>query len=676
MKKKITLILCIALISAFSFAQEIKVISNSGEIEYFDLSDIDNITFTPQNQDRDLDNLLIHTSNGINRLSVDEIDSLYFNSIGTIGFFQTANTLHQVSLNEIDSLTFADQSDSTIYINFSSTAASVTNPLENYGVTISVSGNDVIVNSTTDMNNLNYILSGTTGDGMLKIYSESDFTLTLNDVAITNLDGPAINIQADVEINVRIPSGTTSTLTDGVTYTDPVDDEDQKAAFFSEGQLIFNGSGSLTVVGQGDDQHGLVSDDYITINDGDITVQSATKDGIHTNEGYYQNGGTIDVTSDGDGIDAGDGPCEITSGALTVLSTADDVKGMKCDSEIRISGGQVDLTVEGDQSKAIKSAEVFLTGGVLDIDVSGGVVLEASDSGYDPSYCTAIKGEELVEIDGCQIDITATGEAARGISSDGDVNLLSGSLTINSSGDGDSYINESGENDAYHGPCIKADGDISIISGNCTLTNTGDGGKAIKSDGHMIFGDGTSIPVINITTSGQSITVVPGTGGPHGTTGEYAEAKAISADSSIVIHSGDFTISSVDDAVKSKESITINNCTLQITNSVEGLEAPFITVNDGTITVAATDDGFNSTMGTGEGQQDDGSEMNINGGTITINMSGNDVDAMDSNGTITILGGTVYLNFPTQGPSEGLDANGAITIGPNASVYMNGVPYN
>lgn len=668
MIKKIMLILCVALVALYAFAQEIRVIHNSGAVEQFNLSDIDNITFSLQAQNRDLDYLRIYTQNGIYQLLISEISSSYFNNEGSIVFFQTAGGLLQINISEIDNLSFANELDTTCHIDFSGTTASVVNPLEYLGVSVSVSGADVIVHSTAGISNLTYILSGTTSNGMFKVYSDSDFALVLDEVQITNLDGPAINIQADVEIEVELAEGTASILTDGATYANPPGGEDQKAAFFSEGQLVFDGAGSLIINGNGNDQHGLGSDDYIVVNGGNITIQNATKDGIHTNEGYFQNGGSVNITSNSDGIDAGDGPLNVVNGTLSVMSITDDQSGLKCDSVIQITGGDISLTIEGDQSKGLKAIEILLSGGELSIVTSGNVILEPSGSGYDPSYCVAIKADELVQLDGCQVDITTTGSAGRGISCDGDISLLSGSLEIHVSGNGSTYTNTSGQTDAYHGPCIQADGDISIIGGSYTLQNSGRGGKAIKSDGQMTFGNSVSIPVLNITTTGQRI-VVTSSGG-----GVYVEAKAISADGSIVIQNGNFTIYSADDAVKSQASITFNNGTLAVTHSIEGLEAPYLTVNNGTITVVSSNDGFNTTMGN-ETMADDGSQMNINGGNITVTVAGNDVDALDSNGDITILGGIVRLNFPTQGPSSGLDANGTVTIGGSAYVYLNGVLY-
>lgn len=67
---------------------------------------------------------------------------------------------------------------------------------------------------------------------------------------------------------------------------------------------------------------------------------------------------------------------------------------------------------------------------------------------------------------------------------------------------------------------------------------------------------------------------------------------------------------------------------------------------------------------------------NYNDGTITVNMSGYDVDAMDSNGDITINGGIIKLFIPTNSPASALDANGTISISEEAEVYENGEVYS
>ena len=129
--------------------------------------------------------------------------------------------------------------------------------------TVTVNGNDVTIVYTGE-EYVMYELSGYTNDGFFKLYSAKKQGITLNDVNITNPNGAAINVQGTVSdpnkgkrTFVTINGG--NALFDGETYSDTPSGEDEKATFFSEGQLIFSGNGTLTVGAFG--KSGIVSDD-------------------------------------------------------------------------------------------------------------------------------------------------------------------------------------------------------------------------------------------------------------------------------------------------------------------------------------------------------------------------------------------------------------------------------
>lgn len=658
--KRFALFTLCALAGALSVqAQEMNVIRLDDQVDQFNLAEIDSITFIPHESPSPFapgdglrsfnDILRIHTQSGVSQFRVFEIDSVSFTDDLQMTIYQGMDT-SLFNLAEVDSMTFVNGMENTVSITYSGTTAIVFNPLDGVGVTVDVVGADVTATSTAGIPNITYALYGITTDGMFKIYSDADFALQLNGVQINNIDGPAINIQADEEITVELVNSTTSTLTDGVTYADPPAGEDQKAAFFSEGQLIFTGFGSLNIHGQGSDQHGLGSDDYIDVHSGSIMIQSAVKDGIHTNEGYFQLGGSVEVSSESDGVDAGVGPIEVADGDLTILNQADDKKAIKCDSEILVTGGTVDLTVEGDQSKGFAALNVQLTGGGVTIATSGGVVLEASGSGYEPSYCTGIKADNQALVDGCQLTITTIGAAGRGISSDGDIIIQSGSVDITSSGNGGAYTNELGEPDAYHGPCLNADGDLVLSGGTVTLSHSGSGGKGISGDSGLTIGTAEAGPALQITTTGSPIYI----GG-----GEYAEAKAASVDSMIIIDNGNLTISTVDDAIKSKTWLEVNGGMINIVDSVEGLESPNLFINGGEIHLTSTDDGLNATYGV-DGEFNDGSNLTISDGYVHLNAPAG--DGIDSNGNLSINGGTTIVHGPPNDPEVGVDVNGSFLV--------------
>jgi len=567
------------------------------------------------------------------------------------------DTVVQYAVAAIDSISFGESSD-TVFINYDGAYASVINPQAFKGVSVSVDGAAVTVDAGAEATGIYYKLSGTTTNGSFKIYSEKKFYLYFDNVNITNPSGPAINIQSGKKAFVTLLNGTTNALTDGSSYSDSVIidgvTEEQDAAFFSEGTLVFDGFGSLTINGKGSAQHALCSDEMIQIDGGSITIASAVKDGINSNEGLVITAGTLNITAVGDAIDAGEGYIAISGGNITLKNTGAGGSGITCDSTVVISGGMINMTIGGNQSKGLKSGQyMVLSGGDITINTTGNAVLETSGSGYDPSYCTGIKSDGTITVNGANIQITSTGKGGKGISSDGNVSIISGTVAITTSGAGATYKNSSGTTDAYNATCISADVNIEILGGTVTLISSGTAGKGITADGTLTIGDDSNAPVVSITTSGTKLTI---------TTTDFAEAKAVSCEGAVIINNGTVTISSADDGIKSATSVTINNGTVSIIKSVEGIESPYITVNDGDVSIVSSDDSFNATKGLTAGgtEQNDGSLLTINGGNVTVNTSNG--DGLDSNGNIVMTGGTVVAHGPTSQPEVGTDYNGTFNI--------------
>lgn len=177
--------------------------------------------------------------------------------------------------------------------------------------------------------------------------------------------------------------------------------------------------------------------------------------------------------------------------------------------------------------------------------------------------------------------------------------------------------------------------------------------------------------------------------------GEYtidSEDDGIHSNNSITVNAGTVNIASKDDGVHADTELTINNGDIKVSESDEGLEAKYITINDGNIDITTSDDGINASSGSsttldsgnapeagnrpempanensentlgnnsrmmpvgGQGgfNESDGSELVINGGIVHVNAGG---DGIDSNGTITINGGEIYVDGPTSGGDGALD---------------------
>ena len=135
----------------------------------------------------------------------------------------------------------------------------------------------------------------------------------------------------------------------------------------------------------------------------------------------------------------------------------------------------------------------------------------------------------------------------------------------------------------------------------------------------------------------------------------------------IYISDGTFNITSVSDGIRGTTYIQIDGGTINI-SSTEGIESTYIQINGGTVNVSAVDDGLNASQkSTAVGTP----TVEVTGGELTVTMSGNDVDGIDSNGNIIVSGGTININYPAQAPSESFDCDGTATY-TGGTIIING----
>jgi hypothetical protein len=181
--------------------------------------------------------------------------------------------------------------------------------------------------------------------------------LVLDGVSIQNPAGAAINIQSGKRTTVTLVDNTSNRLVVSGEYQ-MTPDEDMKAAFFSEGQLIFDGTGSLLVYGNYG--HAICSDDFIRINSGNITVNNATRDGIHCNEYFEMNGGNVVINAKSDGVDCEKGYITINGGTIKVKSNEE---GIKSAENMTITGGSIEIESRNDAIRTVSN--LVVTGGEI-----------------------------------------------------------------------------------------------------------------------------------------------------------------------------------------------------------------------------------------------------------------------------------------------------------------------
>lgn len=322
------------------------------------------------------------------------------------------------------------------------------------GVEATVDGAGVIINST--IAGVAYELKGSSSNGYFKIYSEKKFHLTLNGVSLTNPTGAAINIQSGKRVFVTLADGTSNSLVDGTSYNTP-DDEDEKGTFFSEGQLVFNGKGSLEVTGN--KKHGIVSDDYIRFRTGtNIYITTSNGHGIKANDYVAIGGGVLNIEVSGTakkGISS-DGYVLVSGGRTTILTSGDgeydededDVSGaagIKADLYFQMEGGQLNIKSTGAGGKGINTdGEIIINDGDIQVITTGQTFTYSSDL---DSKAKGIKSDTDVTVNGGTIKIKATGgEGSEGLEAKGVMNINGGEIEIATYDDcinsaGDMYLN-------------------------------------------------------------------------------------------------------------------------------------------------------------------------------------------------------------------------------------------
>ena len=316
----------------------------------------------------------------------------------------------------------------TIKITFSTSGAAEKEG-DDKGI-VTIDGNYVTANNTSTTEKVTYELSGTTSNGCFKVYSNNKQSIILNGVSITNPNGAAINNQGKKRCFIVVNG--TNFLSDGTTYNTP-EGEDEKAAFFSEGQLIFSGEGSLTVTANG--KSGITSDDYV----------------------HFMDSPVIDVTS----------------------SAGHGIRGKDA---VMVDGGTISAKVSAHMKKGVASDSlVVFNGGTTTISVTGGTAYDDDDQEYKAS--AGVKADQIFIMNDGQLTITNSGQGGKGISGDGPAYFNGGTVNVQVSGT--NYGSSSGGNNPGGGP-----GGGGGWRPHATTTDNSKSAKAIKFDGGIYISGG------------------------------------------------------------------------------------------------------------------------------------------------------------------------------------------
>ncbi|MFA6873483.1 MAG: carbohydrate-binding domain-containing protein [Bacteroidaceae bacterium] len=592
------------------------------------------------------DMMYIYMSGGnVPAYLISDIKDITFSEDQTLMQVDLASQVQTYSISEIDSITFGT-AITNMQVIYGLTSAQVFNPYVADSVSVDVNGAYVTINSSTEQKGFVYTLKGTTTQGNLKVYSDKKYVVQLAGVSLRNPIGPALNLQSKKGCDLVLIEGTLNSLFDASGYsTANALDEDEKGCLFAEGQIVFGGSGSLTVAGY--NNHAVCTDDYLEFPSnftGSLKVSTALNDGLHAKDYTDIENGTITVVSSkGDAISGGEYVL-LNGGTIDLTVAADSLKkeGLKADSTITINGGQLTITNRSQAGKCMKAgAEIFLNAGTLKLTNTGSYYLLSGD--LDSPI--GVKCDRNITISGGVITLVNSGSCGKGISADGYLTMTGGAIDGTFSGAGLLYTNGENESDASSSKCLNSDGAMCLYGGSVTSVSTGSAGKGITSAGMLIIGESVDSdgPIINVTTSGAeltntntsnisdvSISARAGGGAPPWGGGDVNDTNGSSPK-----------------AIKSVGDLTINSGSILVKTSQtggEGIESKAtITINGGNIEGTCADDVINAAT-----------YITVNGGTIYAYSTGN--DGIDSNGKFLFTGG-VIISSGTTAPEEGFDCD-------------------
>lgn len=453
---------------------------------------------------------------------------------------------------------------------------------------------------------------------------------------------------------------------DGITgETDGVVIKGQTVTITAEGTYIFSGtlSEGQIVVDADNAKVQIVFDnvDITCASSAAVYVKSAEKVFVTLAEGSQNTLRNTDeyVAIDDNNIDAVIfAKSDLTlngTGSLTIISA--EGHGIVSKDDLKITGGTYDITAAGHALSEKDSVRIADGTFILTAEKDGIHAENADDeeTGYiyiaDGDFTITSDGDgmdasNIVQIEDGTFDITAGGGAANSQKTH-ESDMPGGGMSQNIERPDGESMPRMGE---------KSDGEN--MPQDTTTDESGTSTKGIKAGGGMYLNGGT----YQIDSADDSI---------H-------------SNANITIADGTYTLATGDDGVHADDALTVNGGTITVTESYEGLEGLTVTINDGTIDITARDDGVNAAGGTdqsgfgtfgdhfkGMDSADDETEettdnemwMELNGGYIHILTGG---DGVDSNGDLTINGGEIYID----GPSD--NGNSAIDYGDRSSAYVNG----
>ena len=387
--------------------------------------------------------------------------------------------------------------------------------------------------------------------------------------------------------------------------------EDDSSSADDAGTPDTSSATTITLSGSSASASGSASSN-VKVDGGTVTISGG---GTYVISGELSNGrivvnapkADVRLVLKGASITSSDGPAiDIQDAGKAIVVLAKDSKNTLADGASYASGQEA--------TAALFSSDTLTVTGTGQLDVTG-------------SYKDGISSKNGLIITGnATIKVKAADDGLRGKDY---LVVESGTLTVEAGGD----ALKSSEGDD------EAKGFISLGKASITLTSSDDAISATT----------------DVTVKDTTLTITAGGGQANATVEEQAPpGQESTADSSTPSPKG----------INAGVSYTQDSGKVTVNAADEGLQAAFINVAGGELSIAAGDDGINASNGdhviegheNADSESDDGSVLTISGGEVEVSYASS--DGIDSNGSAYVKGGIVVVSGQAGAMDGSVDANG------------------
>lgn len=349
------------------------------------------------------------------------------------------------------------------------------------------------------------------------------------------------------------------------------------------------------------------------INEANLSIDTADAVAVTLADGTSEGGSGVNV--DGDSVTITEGGTYRVSGSLSsgslVVDAPDEVVNLVLDG--------VDITAASVAAINVVDADqvvIWLAAGSDNVlaDAVGSAVEETvEDSPNATLYSTS---DLWIAGDGA---LSVTAHAADAITSKDSLVLAGGDVTVDAADDG-----------------VRGKDHLVITGGTLEADVSGD---ALRSDNESVT-DEPDAAVGVIWIDGGTLDLTAG-------------ADAVDAARQVTVRSGDLTIAAGDDGLHSDGVLRIAGGTVNITESVEGIEGAYMYLSGGDVSVVAADDGINVAGGAEEVTE-----------TVGQPITGTEPGMAGDPGTAVEPGAAADEGMAAAGPPAGGPAGGPPMGGP------------